>query len=486
MSILRSLVASLALASAAWGQTPPPDPTVPFAEFAEAFKKAHHIEVAEAVDFDAQAVLARGWLVERVGIFDVLYPRQGLEAKPRQDELRGLVACILDLESLWLEWFGTGAPADAARADIALLKKWIGSAKAAPAKLGESNAGLFAFFSATDKETAAAARLVTAFSDSSALGYAPRGEVRPQILFAPTRKEFLDVVAFFGWVDPERRESFWDQGAARWSECFWNSIQVLSLEDPPSKVNPAAPWAGVTMNVKAATGVGEHVATRSAHSLCTTYFGYSLDAAFQSGLCQNTAIAIYGRNNSRSGGSGRGNTVDGWSMFIPGGNKHGGLLPGFSADSTWRATAGADWFIRPLRDSQRMASKDATRGVEKTSTFELTALDGVKKLFVRAPFLGQAATVRDLPAQEFLSDYREFFRAYQSCFAHYLMEEGAGKTGKPSRAKLAEFLRTFAAAAEGAVFEEQLSLAYAMPWSAPEPKPESLEWNFLTWLSRQR
>jgi hypothetical protein len=483
---MKSFLCAMLLALPSYSQAPAGDPPVPFAEFADGFRKAHHIEVSDGAGFDAPALLARDWVGERLGVVDLLYPRAGLEAKPRQEELRGVAACVIDLQALWLEWFGNGEAAVSARADLLALKKWIAGAKFQSARLSEPSLGLLAVLAAGEKELAAAARAAAAFEDGSALGYKPRGEVRWKVMVAPTRKEFLDLVAFFGWADPDNRASFWDNGAARWSECYWNQVQVLSLEDPPGKPNPASPWEGVTMNLKAPTGVVEHVATRAAHTLCTTFFGYTLEAAFESGLAQNTAIALYGRNNSRSGGSGRGNSVDGWSMFIPGGSKHGGHLPGFSADSPWRGTAGADWFVKPLKDSQRVASKDASRGTEKTSTFELTATDNVKKHFVRAPFLGRAAETQPVPSAEFLPDYREFFRAYKSCFVHWLFEEAGGKSAKLSHAKLAELLRSVATAAEGANFEDLLAACYGMAWSGPEAKPESLEWNFLSWLSRQK
>ena len=486
MSFLRSIFVSIVLATTVQSQTPPTDTPPPFAEFATAFRKSHHVDAADPTDFDAQVFFEREWVFEKIGAFNLLYPRAGLEDKARQEELRSLATCIIDLEALWLEWFGQGARSDVTRADLSLLKRWLATARPQASKLAEPKLGLFAFFAATEKELSAAARVVTVFQDGSALGYAPKTDIRPQILFAPTRKEFLDVVSFFGWVDPERQGLFWNSGAGRWSECFWNATQVLSLEDPPNKVDPSHPWDGVTMNLKSATGIVEHVATRSAHSLCTTFFGYALDPAFESGLCQNTAIALYGRNNSRSGGSGRGNSVDGFSMFVPGGQKQGGQLPGFSADSPWRVTAGADWFVKPLRDSQRVSSKDSTQGKEKTSTFELLSTDHVRKRFVRAPFFGDAAATKEVPTKEFLPDYLEFFRAYKSCFVHWLFEEGSGKSGKPSHAKLGELLRSVAVAADGVRFEALLTQCYAMPWSAPEPKPDNLEWTFLAWLARQK
>ncbi|HTF90557.1 MAG TPA: hypothetical protein VK843_19220 [Planctomycetota bacterium] len=481
----RVSLVSVLLAATAWCQTPISDPPPPFAEFAAAFGKAHHVE-SDPANFDVQAFFVREAVFERVGPFDLIYPRTGLESKPRQEELRAMASCIIELEALWLEWFGTGASAEAARADLALLKRWLATGRPQPAKLSDPKLGVLDFFAASDKERDAAARVTAVFQDGTALGYKPKTETRMQILLAPTRKEFLEFVAFFGWADPDHRAAFWDNGAIRWTECFWNAIQVLSLEDPAGKMDLAHPWDGTSMNLKWATGAVEHVSTRSAHSLCTTFFGYALDPAFESGMCQNTSIALYGRNNARSGGSGRGNSVDGISMFVPGGQKSGGRLPGYSADSPWRATAGSDWFVKPLRTSQRVASKDASSGKEKTSTFEVTATDNVKKLFVRAPFLGDAAANKEVPAKEFLPDYLEFFRAYKSCFVHWLFEEGAGKSGKPSRDKFAELLRLVASSPEGARFEDLLSKAYGLPWSGADPKPENLEWTFLNWLSHQK
>ncbi|HUR29156.1 MAG TPA: hypothetical protein VM509_13285, partial [Planctomycetota bacterium] len=115
-----------------------------------------------------------------------------------------------------------------------------------------------------------------------------------------------------------------------------------------------------------------------------------------------------------------------------------------------------------------------------------TATDKVKRHFVRAPFMGAAAATKELPPQEFLPDYLEFFRAYKSCFVHWMLEEGGGKSAKASHAKLAELLRNVAAATEGAHFDELVAQCYGQPFSAPEARPDNLEWSFLTWLSRQK
>ncbi|MEO6709797.1 MAG: hypothetical protein ABIP42_09460, partial [Planctomycetota bacterium] len=107
MPFLRVSLVPLLLAATAWCQIPVSDPPPPFAEFAAAFGKAHHVE-GDPANFDVQAFFAREWVFGQLGPFDLIYPRTGLDTKARQEELRSMATCIVDLEALWLEWFGTG------------------------------------------------------------------------------------------------------------------------------------------------------------------------------------------------------------------------------------------------------------------------------------------------------------------------------------------------------------------------------------------
>ena len=103
---------------------------------------------------------------------------------------------------------------------------------------------------------------------------------------------------------------------------------------------------------------------------------------------------------------------------------------------------------------------------------------------MRAPFFGSAAQGKELPPPEFLTDYLEFFRAYKSCFLHWLREKSTPKPDA-SRAKFAELLRQVAEAGSAAGFEELVSEVYAIPLSAADLSKDSLEQRFLAWLATQ-
>ena len=96
-----------------------------------------------------------------------------------------------------------------------------------------------------------------------------------------------------------------------------------------------------------------------------------------------------------------------------------------------------------------------------------------------------AATSREAPAQRFLGDYREFFRAYKSAFAFWLREEADG-SAKKSQRSFAELLQRAARIAETtAAFEELLAEVYERPLNAPELDDDMLEAEFLKWIGRQ-
>jgi len=110
--------------------------------------------------------------------------------------------------------------------------------------------------------------------------------------------------------------------------------------------------------------------------------------------------------------------------------------------------------------------------------------DTSKRTFVRAPFFGSAAQGKELPPPEFMTDYLEFFRAYKSCFVHWLRDESAGK-GEGGEAKFAQLLRQVAEAGSAASFEELVAEVYAVPLASADFSKDNLELRFLAWLAGQ-
>jgi hypothetical protein len=172
----------------------------------------------------------------------------------------------------------------------------------------------------------------------------------------------------------------------------------------------------------------------------------------------------------------------------------GGTLPKNNADSLWREDLGADHFVKVLKLAQRAGGQDARSAAEKLPYFEITHDDGTQRMKVRAPFLGQAARTKALPPEGFLGDYREFFRAYKTCFAYWMYEQAAGPKKPDSHAKFLQLLERVAggvsddggdSGAPGEVFEAHLAAVYGQPWSAENQDPDNLEWRFLSWLAKQ-
>lgn len=239
------------------------------------------------------------------------------------------------------------------------------------------------------------------------------------------------------------------------------------------------------MDAREPTGLLQNVAQRAAVTLCWHTFGNALDPAIETAIGQVAVIELYGENNTRSGGSGRSNSTDGITAFIPGGRSEGGVLPPNNAESLWREGGGKDYFLKALKEGQKAGAKGGAKTKEeKLFYFQLRSDDTSKRTFVRAPFFGSAAQGKELPTPEFLTDYLEFFRAYKSCFLHWLRMESAAKP-EASKAQLAALLRQVAEAGTAAGFEELVLEVYKLPLSASDLTKDSLEQRFLVWLAGQ-
>jgi hypothetical protein len=465
-----------------------------WAELAEAYRTRQAVQdVTPGAEPLAafQAVLDRGFCSGQLGVFDVRYTRSFLSEEERAEELRGVCLALLDLQAAWIERFANGLPeAKTAAADLARLRKWLARARVTKDALRSPATDLLAYFGAGDEERALAARVGDELVRERGLGFVPQRQRPVQVAFAPTRQDFLELCAYVGWFDETWRGTYWVDTASNWTEFYWNDLQVVGLEYPPAAAS-GDPFVGSAMDAEDATGLWQHVAQRGAHSLCWFAFGRRLDAAFEAGLAQELVAFVYGESNTRSGGNGRGSTRDGWSMFVPGGLSQGGWLPKLSADSRWREKKGADHYVEVLQLAQREGGKEARNARDKLPSFQIAHDDGVQRRPVRAPFFGQVARAKELPPEEYLGDYREFFRAYKACFTYWLTEHAEGNA-KKSRAKLAQVFERMAASvpAEGEepdidAFERILSEVYGRAWSAVDDEPANLEWQFLSWLAKQ-
>ena len=464
MSARTLLAGMLLLAPLAPAASPAPPSTPPGGELdftALAAELAERCGGASKVE----AALEEGFERTQLGIFEVYFPEHALKehAKLRRGALQGLI----DVQRAWLELFADEEAAERGLELLDELTKWN----------RRQEAGV--------PVPASAAELSELIKTGAPFGYAPLAAKPARLVLAPDRRDFQRMVAFFGASDPNLRGLYWHDGVRVWTEFWWNDLQVVSLEYPPVAGDGDDPGEGIPMDFREPTGLEQHVGQRGAMALVWYYFGEGLTKTMELGLAQLLVIDAYGENNVRSGGSMRGSATEAFSAFVPGGNPNGGFLPPINADSDWRADKGKDHFVKALRASQKSAGKKPPRKgkYEKLAWFDLRNGDGRHP--VRAPFLGELTLGKEQPPAQFSSDYMEFFRAYKTAFIHWLRTEGTGskKTAPASFRTLGQKI------AEGkgeADFEQLLEEVYGMPLTAEDGTPDSLEWKFLTWLSKQR
>ena len=102
-----------------------------------------------------------------------------------------------------------------------------------------------------------------------------------------------------------------------------------------------------------------------------------------------------------------------------------------------------------------------------------------------APFLGSFAEGKELPPDDFLDDYEDFFRAYRAGFLFWLREKATGSE-EESRTKFAELVATQARRKIGVPLSDVAQAVYGLPLSDQSGAVDNLEWRYLAWLAKGR
>jgi hypothetical protein len=454
--------------------------SVDFAKLADTYLAAHPVPGEDSA-LSMEKLVEAHFTPARVGAIDLRFPRAYLKDKAAMASFKEVVTAILQVHGAWFDVVGaSGAATDAARADVLELIKWLKTAKPAPEP--EKAADFFEVFVGGAEQAARVARVADGFRSGAALGLEPRGGKLQMLVVSPERRDFLELAGVFGKLEPEARGVHWNDQLLGWTEFGWNTIQVVALQYPPLKPDADKLKDGMSMNEREPTGLAQHVAQRCAVQLCWHTCDKLLDPALEIALAQALVVDLYKGNNTRSGGASRGNSVDGITAFVPGGNPNGGALPPNNADSSWRATLGADYFLKPLRAAQKAGAKLADDRSDKHTYFQIVSDDTAKRLAMRAPFFGLAARDKEVPAPEFLRDYQEFFRAYKTAFAHWLRDE-RGKGTKEARERFSALVKQVVEAGSAATFEEVVQEIYGLPLSSKDAAAKTLEREFCEWLS---
>jgi hypothetical protein len=456
---------------------------VDFAKLADQYLAAHPVEGKRPGEVQFPDIVDQYYVTAEVGVFEVKLPRSFMSDKGVADDFKDVATALVDLQTIWLDWVkASGEGTTQARADSAAIKTWLKNARLIT---GASKApNFFAAFGGAEQIEPVVKRFRDSYRDGTAYAFAPHATYPQQILICPTRADFIDLAALLGHFKETGRSLYWNQGLISWTEIGWEDLQILAIQYPPPKPRGDDLSEGIAMDSREPTGMLQHIVQRAGVSLCWYCFGKALDPAVELGIAQTLVIDLYGQNNTRSGGGGRGNEVTGMTAFIPGGNSNGGDLPQTNAESSWRTTLGTDYFEKPLRASQKDAVKAAKSKEEKAVYFTIRSDDTSKRHYVRAPFFGTAAQGKEAPPPEFMVDYQEFFRAYKTLFIHWMRENGAVKASE-SHDKFAELMRKTAEASGAAPFEDLVKEVYDQALSSADGASPSLEWRFVAWLAKK-
>jgi hypothetical protein len=434
-----------------------------------------------------------------LGQFDIRVPAACLLDKDQADMFAEAALAILDLQRSWIDYSArSDEEYDAACAAFDALHKWVDgwSAYALGSLARSSDPDVLGRLGAKDNAREAHAFVQRFMSKGAFLGLSLEESPTSQVLLAPNRQTFLETLCFTGWNFPDQRAAYWKKGIEQWTS-FWNDeTQVIAMDYPAFPVDMKRPERGAPMDEFEKTGLGQHAAEKAAATMFWRYFGTNDALFFEAALATNLTIDVFGENNVRTGApvyKNSGGSSSAFEVFVPGGNSAGGSLPGRGAVTIievplWRETKGADYYVKPLQKAQRLGKKEARKDKHDSKDdrvhFIVHGTEDGDKSYMTAPFFGPDAKEKKLPAKEYLEDYEEFFRAYRAGFFAWLKTHGAGKDDTENAQKFATLTRRLATRSDNETFDGIVEELYSLPLSAKDGETDSLEWRFLTYVSK--
>ena len=465
-------------------------------------------QIARASIEDADQLLENAFVALDVGALELLLPPAALSDPDQLEDLQQLATSLVDAQLAWIDWFPEAAEEGRRPEQLAKhgkeLARWIRSWKAkdlsprvevrdAAADTGGGAADqrrprLLELTEAREK-TREASRILSDYlrSGGPLRASGDRQQDPARLVLIPDRENFVELMAVVGLLESKHRPYFWIPGTETWTNFDFDGVRVLAL----SYATPDAEKdyrASIPMNAKNADSMAQQIVQLGTRSVLELSFGEHLEPMLAGGIANDLVIELFGEVDTRSDGDLTSREAAARSLFVPGGNPDGGILPANDANSRWRSRRGADWFVDVLRSSQKDASKRVGERWQRKAGFLLKD-DGSSETHVAlAPFLGAGAS--QVPPTRFRGDHAEFLRAYRACFLHWLREHGAGKE-KASRAAYAQLLRGIAENRTPfqelfpAVYGAELSLAAGADASGLCEKDGPLEGRFLNWLAKQ-
>lgn len=441
-----------------------------FEPLARRWAERHEVDLEAARAEGLSGLLRDHFAHLRLGVLEIYLPAEALAGGDRLGDVREALTSLARTQAAWVSWIEASKPA---AIDKGPLARWMRGWKAADLQQAAGTDLL----EHLDAPAAARAEL-----DQLAAALVPEGGVgweAPVIVLFPARAQFVELTALAGLLHDDQRSGAWQEGLATWLEYDADGLRFVTLE----YTNGSSDWGGgVSVASRNPRALGELVSQVASRVMLESCLAPGVDPALSSALANSMVIDLFDELDTRVDGDVRARSSQGTSMFVPGGNPNGGVLPATSAENRWRGTKGKDHFITVLAQTQERSGKRMGK-VERYVTFELQDDSGASGPVARAPFLGPGGT----PAPpEAWADSLELMRCYGIAFVHWLRTEGGGR-GKESERRFGEFLRGLPA--NGDDLPAHFQRVYECPLSAPNAEAlfgeDTLEGRFLTWLSKQ-
>lgn len=487
---------------AAWSPAFPGDGGIDFERLNDGFVERHCGEKDQ--ECSTEAVLARDYLNLRLGVFDVYWPREALVKAEDAEQCTAILSGLAQLQSDLVGWLALEPElAQSIHADFATVTTWLGESKPKDflkvAK--EPDPGLPAAAKAPQPVVEALGRLAEVLVDRERLGIAPQYVENVGLVICNERLPFMEWIGHLGTEDADWKSIHWNEGANDWTQYWKGPTMFLALQYAP--FSGFDPSFSSSMDPKKLDkdGLRQHVLNQAARALLFRWFNQPDFAPLERALAANLVIGVSGQiavldgeGMIRSSGA----TSAPYSRFVPGGMSSGGVLPPAPAggmdtlvNSKWREGKGQDHFVGALRkgqkDGAKLASKDRSNPLREDENvhFTIDSDQSGAKWVAHAPFMGPYASLQAYPEPEFLNDYREFFKSYQTAFHHWLSTVAEPAEGTREEA-YAAFLRELGTPDYTGSIGDALEKAYGLPVSGPNSETDSLEFRFLAWIATHK
>lgn len=479
--------ATLALA-ASLSASPVQDMTeLSYAELADRFRETHGLGDATPEEVEIPALLENSFFMTRVGQFEVWIPIHTLEEKETAKDYQGVCAALCQAQEQWIDWLGERVEhRDERLKEFATHRKWIEKWK--PAKLYKLGAdephNALELFGAKDEGKELSSHLAQVMQSSSILGNSMEMATPSRLVLMPNRKEFVEFVAFAGWLLPEQQPNFWVSGIQNWTEFRVNDLQVIALQYPATAPLPGDYEGSTSMKDRDITGLEQQVVQMGFNQLLAYQHGDAMPSEVISGLSISLLIEMYGTCHTRNDGDMRGRQTQAREVFVAGGQSEGGRLPQNIASSRWRTEYGKYYYARILKQVQKSGASSDKRNRHKYNSFLLIGDNESDRFIAHAPIFGPKTGEPEVPPPGVDGDYMEFLRAYNVAFLHWLRTDAISSKKKSAEA-FSNLLMEISKAETDVSLSSLMNTIYGMPLSNEKVDTKCLEGRFLKWISQQ-